>query len=141
MIQVLDLQESIIQIQSVRYKSGKLVSIWGNLGQILRSEIPQVFIQKGQRRDSVSAWAKKKLDIFKIDTKQNSQESIPGKVRFQKKWSGKHGPPVRPPPFFPRPRRGGLYIKGETFQSWDFLTRIPKFWQASRFCNVQMIIV
>ena len=59
MIQVLDLQESIIQIQSVRYKSGKVVSIWGNLGQILRSEIPQVFIQQGQRRDSASAWAKK----------------------------------------------------------------------------------
>ena len=49
MIQVLHSQESIIQMKSVRYKSGKVVSICGNLDQILKSETPKVFLQQGVR--------------------------------------------------------------------------------------------
>ena len=46
MIQVLDSQESIIQIKSARYKRGKVVSICCNLGQNLKSETTKAFLQQ-----------------------------------------------------------------------------------------------
>ena len=46
MIQVLDPHEWIIQIKGVGYKSGKEVNICGNLGQIWKSEIAQMFLQQ-----------------------------------------------------------------------------------------------
>ena len=85
MIQVLDPQEWIIQIKSVRYKREKVISICGNLSQILKSETPQVFLQQNPRRDSWSAGAKKVLIVLENDTKENSQENVPGKVWFQKR--------------------------------------------------------
>ena len=102
MIQVLDPQEWIIQIKSVRYKSEKIVSICGNSDQILKSETPQVFLKQNPRRDSGSAGAKKVLVIFEKNTKENSQENVPGKVRFQKKWVGGMALLVASPP---QPRR------------------------------------
>ena len=38
MIQVLDLQEWITQVKSVWYKSRKVVSFYGNLGQSVKSK-------------------------------------------------------------------------------------------------------
>ena len=113
MIQVLDPQEWIIQIKSVRYKRGKVVSICDNLGQILKSETLQVFLQQNPQRDSGSARAKKVLEVFENDTKENSQENVPRKVRFQKTWVGGLAFVVHPPPSFV----GGLYNKEKTFQS------------------------
>ena len=46
MIQVLDPQEWIIQVKSFGYKGRKLVSICGNLGQIVKSKTARVFLQQ-----------------------------------------------------------------------------------------------
>ena len=61
MIQVLDPREWIIQIKSVPHKSRKVVSICGNLGAILKSETPQVFL-KGKS----FSHAKEKLVFYLI---------------------------------------------------------------------------
>lgn len=92
MIQVFDPQEWIIQIKSVYlFKRGKVVSICGNLVQILKSETPQVFLQQGPRQGSRIAGAKKVVNVLESNIKANSQKNVPGKVQFPNKWGGVRG--------------------------------------------------
>ena len=56
LIQDLDPQEWIIQIKSVRCKSGKVASSGGYLGQALKLEILQVLLQQ---RENLSVMQKK----------------------------------------------------------------------------------